>query len=277
MKSKNSIQKIYFTLRLGVAMCFIGHGAFGIITKPIWCNYFGVFGIGHDMAYHLMPVIGLVDILFGVSILIFPTRIVVLWLFVWGLATASLRPFSGESFAEFIERAGNFGVAAALIILCGGFYKTVHFPLEKIRPPGKMNFESCRYFFSCIRVTVFLLLLGHGWLNIIEKTGLIHQYQSLGLSRPALAAYYIGTFEILGAIVVLIYPLRSFVLLMIIWKMGTELFYPQHAFFEWIERGASYAALISLWHCLEWKSFQTSKKMLVSQHLRFPSDSEPAN
>ena len=110
MKSKNIIQKIYYILRLGAAMCFIGHGFFGIITKPIWCNYFGVFGISHDMAYRLMPVIGLFDILFGVGMLIFPTRIVVLWLIIWGLMTASLRPLSGESFAELIERAGNFGM-----------------------------------------------------------------------------------------------------------------------------------------------------------------------
>ena len=47
--------KIYYTLRFAVAMCFIGHGAFGVITKPIWCNYFAVFGIGHDEAYRLMP------------------------------------------------------------------------------------------------------------------------------------------------------------------------------------------------------------------------------
>ena len=56
MKSYNATEKIYLFLRLGVAMCFIGHGAFGVITKPVWCNYFAVFKIGHDMAYQLMPV-----------------------------------------------------------------------------------------------------------------------------------------------------------------------------------------------------------------------------
>jgi hypothetical protein len=58
-------RKIYGTLRIACAMCFIGHGVFGIITKPIWCNYFGVFGIGHDMAYSLMPYIGIMDISMG--------------------------------------------------------------------------------------------------------------------------------------------------------------------------------------------------------------------
>ena len=50
-------QKIHYTLRIASAMCFIGHGSFGIITKPIWCNYFAVFGVGHDLSYQLMPLV----------------------------------------------------------------------------------------------------------------------------------------------------------------------------------------------------------------------------
>jgi hypothetical protein len=53
-----TLTKIHYTLRVAVAMCFIGHGAFGIITKPVWCNYFALFGIGHDIAYRLMPLLG---------------------------------------------------------------------------------------------------------------------------------------------------------------------------------------------------------------------------
>src|ERR1700760_764574 len=102
-------QKLHYTLRLGSAMCFIGHGAFGIITKAVWCNYFAVFGIGHDQAYHLMPILGAVDILMGLIILTYPVRIIVIWLVIWGLLTAALRPLSGEPFAEMIERAGNYG------------------------------------------------------------------------------------------------------------------------------------------------------------------------
>ena len=65
-------QKIYYTLRIAITMCFIGHGAFGIITKPIWCNYFAVVGIDHDLAYRLMPVVGSFDILMGILMLIYP-------------------------------------------------------------------------------------------------------------------------------------------------------------------------------------------------------------
>ena len=64
-------------------MCFIGHGAFGMITKPIWCNYFAVFGIGPTAAYNLMPVVGAVDILLGVFLLFYPLRFSAVWLVFW--------------------------------------------------------------------------------------------------------------------------------------------------------------------------------------------------
>src|ERR1700742_3171637 len=89
-------ERIHYTLRIASALCFIGHGAFGIITKPIWCNYFAVFGIGHDLAYRLMPLLGTVDILLGLSLLVYPLRAVAGWLVGWGLITAFLRPLSGE-------------------------------------------------------------------------------------------------------------------------------------------------------------------------------------
>lgn len=37
--------RLLWLLRSAAAMCFIGHGAFGIITKEGWVPYFGVVGI----------------------------------------------------------------------------------------------------------------------------------------------------------------------------------------------------------------------------------------
>ena len=81
-------QKIHYILRIASAMCFIGHGAFGIITKPIWCNYFALFGIGKATAYQLMPVLGSLDILLGIILLIRPVRAIAVWLVLWGVMTA---------------------------------------------------------------------------------------------------------------------------------------------------------------------------------------------
>src|ERR1700730_13327920 len=115
MPTLTTTKKIHHTLRIASAMCFIGHGAFGIITKAIWCNYFAVFGVDKVNAYRLMPLVGTVDILMGMLLLIKPLRVVAVWLVIWGIITASCRPFSGEPFAEFIERAGNYAVPLGLL------------------------------------------------------------------------------------------------------------------------------------------------------------------
>jgi uncharacterized membrane protein YphA (DoxX/SURF4 family) len=236
---------IHVTLRIAAALCFIGHGAFGIITKTIWCNYFAVFGVGHDMAYRLMPVLGAVDILMGLSILLYPTRAVLGWLVMWGLVTASLRPLSGEPVGELIERAGNFGVPLTLLFLSGrGSWWS---RIDAHPQPGKARFDRV---ILCLRVVVFLLLLGHGWLNWIEKKGLLTQYSALGFSNPVAVAHAAGIFEMIAAVAVLIKPVRPLVLVLLLWKAGTELFYPHWEVFEWVERGGSYGSLLALWIAL---------------------------
>jgi hypothetical protein len=264
-------RNLHYTLRMASAMCFIGHGAFGIITKPIWCNYFVVFGIGHDLAYRLMPVLGTVDILMGISLLVYPTRAILAWLMGWGLVTALLRPLSGEPFAEFIERAGNFGAPLALLVLSGGGGKTIRGWFTPIRPgirsvhdtepgPGVPMTSGARMaapppsgtviltrLTICLRIVVSLLLLGHGLLNLLEKKGLLLQYQGLGFANPARIALIAGSFEIVAALAILVRPARPLLLALFCWKMTTELFYPHWELFEWIERGGSYGCLLALW------------------------------
>jgi hypothetical protein len=94
---------------------------------------------------------------------------------------------------------------------------------------------------------VFLLLAGHGWLNLVEKKGLLGQYASLGFANPAQVAHLAGVFELAAALSVLIRPIRPVLILLLVWKMGTELFYPHWQAFEWIERGGSYGAILALW------------------------------
>jgi len=55
-------------------------------------------------------------------------------------------------------------------------------------------------------------------------------------------------------VMVLIKPLKSVVLVFLVWKMGTELFYPHWEVFEWIERGGSYGTLLALWFSLGLKT-----------------------
>lgn len=238
-------KKIYTTLRIAIAMCFIGHGAFGIITKQVWCNYFGVFGIGTETAYRLMPVVGIVDIIMGIGILFYPMRAWAVWLVFWGLFTALLRPLSGEPFAEFIERAGNYGAPLALLLLVG--IKNIFSPISPVIPHDT---ERLKRVATCLKIVVFLLLAGHAWLNLIENPRLLNQYTSLGFSDPAGIARVVGIFEIAAALFALTGFAPELLLLIFIWKMLSEVFYPSYAVFEWIERGGSYGSILALWFAL---------------------------
>ncbi|UOE51921.1 hypothetical protein MTO98_12605 [Mucilaginibacter sp. SMC90] len=251
MRSLTIDQKIYYTLRLAAAMCFIGHGAFGIITKQIWCNYFGVFGIGKEMAYTLMPYVGTVDILMGISMLVYPTRAIAAWLVVWGLATASMRPLSGEPFAEFIERAGNYGAPFVLLLMQGGFKIDKKQWFARMDDNVIINADILAKVITWLRVFAFMLLIGHGWLNLIQKQGLLNQYHALGFADPAKMAQIVGLFEVLAALMVLIRPFKNILLVFIIWKISSELFYPKYEMFEWIERGGSYGVLLALWFAVK--------------------------
>jgi len=259
MNAVTAEQKIYYTLRIASAMCFIGHGAFGIITKTIWCNYFAVFGIGHDMAYQLMPILGFVDILMGLSLLFYPTRVVLIWLIVWGLITAALRPLSGEPIAEFLERAGNFGAPLVLLLLCNT-QKNVSYGFQLTKPSSTVSKRRMNQLQACLKLIVFLLLAGHGWLNLIGKKSLLGQYTSLGFSNVYLVSHIAGLIEIGMALLVLVKPLRQLLLIFLVWKICTELFYPHDEVFEWIERGGSYGTLLALWLTLDSSGSVNRKK-----------------
>jgi hypothetical protein len=110
---------LFWLLRFACAGEFIGHGAFGIITKSAWVPYFTVVGIPEEWAYRLMPLVGSVDVFVGFLVLLKPIRGALLYMAVWGVWTALLRPLSGESFWETVERAPNYLVPAALLCLRG--------------------------------------------------------------------------------------------------------------------------------------------------------------
>jgi len=122
-----------------------------------------------------------------------------------------------------------------------------HYWFSRLDPNPQPDARTFSRVVLCLRIVVFLLLLGHGWLNLIEKKGLLQQYTNLGFSNPANTALVAGLFEILAALAILIRPVRPLLIALFIWKMGTELFYPKYEVFEWIERGGSYGALLALY------------------------------
>lgn len=241
--------RLHFVLRTVCAMCYIGHGAFGIITKQIWCNYFGVFGIGEQTSYQLMPWVGIFDIFMGILMIVYPMRIVAMWLIFWGFLTAALRPLSGEFFAEFLERAGNWG--APLLLLMFSDDRSFRNYFRRMKPSATLDKPGLEKFTKWAQGIAGTLLFGHGWLNLIGKAGLLRQYASMGFEQPEQVARVVGVWEILAAVVMVVRPLRQLVLVIFIWKMVSELFYPAHEFFEWVERGGSYGVLLVLWFLLK--------------------------
>ena len=254
MRTLSLSQKLYHILRIACVMCFIGHGVFGIITKQVWCNYFGVFGISEKTSYQLMPYVGGADILLGLILLFYPIRAVIGWLVLWGLFTASLRPLSSEPFAEFIERAGNYGAPFVLLLIVDTKSLSLRDWFSKTTAPAEINDQTLKQVITSLKIFGFLLLLGHGWLNLIEKQGLLNQYKTLGFTNPVLVANIIGSFELIAAFSLLFKPIRFLILFLFIWKMATELFYPAWGVFEWIERGGSYGVLLALWYATALKN-----------------------
>ena len=245
---------LHWVLRIAVAMCFVGHGAFGIITKPAWIPYFAVVGIPRDWAFMLMPIVGTIDILLGLLALFTPRPAVLLYMAAWGLWTALLRPLSGDVIWETLERAGNYGVPLAFFIAA--------VPNVALRPwlrrldlatwVGRFDVGVLRpgTLWTITRVltwTTALLLIGHGALGAFEQKPLLAQlWGSIGLGPWIVPAA--GWFEIaLGGLVLVraTVPLLAFV---VVWKVATELLFPIAGFpvWEFIERGGSYAAPIAL-------------------------------
>ena len=213
-------------------MCFIGHGAFGIITKKAWVAYFGVAHIPEAWAWRLMPAVGLMDILLGIWALAWPKRWLWAWMAVWAVWTAMLRPLSGEPFWETLERAGNYCVPMALFVLAsaGTWGRAAHI----------------------LRWGVGLLLLGHGMLAVEGKAGIATHWHAL---MPAIDALMMtraaGAVELAMAFFVLLEPSKTLCITACIWKLATEaLFIVAGApFWEFIERGGSYGAplVLALW------------------------------
>jgi len=187
----------------------------------------------------------------GLVLLFIPVRAITVWLVIWGIVTAACRPLSGESFAEFIERAGNYGAPLVLLVLAGGIKWNFKWLFSTVNPQEPVPEKSLARAKLILRFTVFLLLVGHSWLNLIQKPGLINQYTALGFSNPVNMSLLAGIFEIMAAMAVLVKPVRPLIVVFLIWKMGTELFYPHFEIFEWVERAGSYGTILALWLCLD--------------------------
>lgn len=237
---------IEWIIRIAVAGCFIGHGAFGFITKASWIPFFEAVGIPADLSWKLMPVIGVMDVAIGVLALILPTRGLLYWAIIWTTWTALLRPLSGNSWFEFLERAGNYGVPLAWLTAIGFSGPLMSRLTDSWKSLDARTWDRVAWI---LRLSVVALLAGHaGFGLVMQKDMLAGQYALFAGEASHTVLLAVGAFEFLLAGLVLLRPFPSLLIGVCLWKVMTEALYPISGapFWEFIERFGSYGAPVAL-------------------------------
>ena len=239
-------------LRTGMALCFLGHGAFGLMTKAAWVPYFAVAGVPETGAWRLMPWIGAMDVTVACLALLWPCRALFVWAAAWAVWTALLRPLAGQGWPEFFERAGNYGVPLAVLVIIG-----LHGPWFARLPaawPQMSAAVRCRLI-RVLQLALASLLAGHAACALVlHKPALAHHYEVFSPATPAGVMLAVGWFEAALAVAVLVVHGPALVVFACLWKLATEsLFLTSGApapMFEVIERGGSYIVPLALAYLL---------------------------
>jgi hypothetical protein len=288
---KKTLQsQLHWTLRITAALCFIGHGTWGLITKAGWLPFFQSQGIEPDIAWKLQPLIGAFDILMAVILLRKPNRTILIWMFLWALWTAILRPLAGNlekiqvdgewivqlatdsmrvakmQIWEFLERAGNWGPPFILLVMGGAFALSNKDLVTPYKEP-EIKDSTIDTVFFLLKACLALLLIGHaGFGFAVEKKMLIDHWQSIGVNADVAFITQVGYAEFVLGVLVFIAPLRPLILLALGWKLFTEFLYvPADTvagmgivnIFEWIERWGDYGVPLAMVYIL---SYRKAKK-----------------
>ena len=264
--------KLQWALRIGVALEFIGHGVAGFYRPVAWIPYFTFFGIPETFAYtHMTYITGTVDIALGVLVLLRPVRAVILHMAVWGLMTAWLRPLTGESWFELVERGANYGMPLTLLVLSGWGGRSLGAWFGRVRPPEGISEELARRLGWIIRASIASLLVGHGGLGIwAAKQEWFDFLAWVGVTDASQAAHlmpWVGAFEVVLGLAVLVKPLPGLLLFVLAWKVGTELLRPLvgQPNYQFVERAGDYVLPLAL--------FWLTRNLLPA----VPADEAPLN
>jgi len=115
MKNQKVIE---WVLRVAVAGEFLGHGIFALQGKPDWVGWVTqLTGMAQDPATQIIMLVGVADVVLALLVLFKPIRPLILWMAVWGLFTALIRPIVGMPIWDFVERWANWGAPLALYLM----------------------------------------------------------------------------------------------------------------------------------------------------------------
>lgn len=241
---------LLWALRIGVFLCFLGHGSYALMAKPEWAAFFGVVRMSPEVGLQVMPWVGLLDLTIASFALASPRPVVFLWAATWCLWTATLRPLTGLGMWEFLARAGNYGLPIAYLAL----HPWPRSLREWTAPvaPGPITAERLRVAGFVLRAAIVLFLIGHAGLALFQgKEALLGLYSRAGLPSTVGGvglASAIGWFELGLAVAVLVKPARSVLIVVCVIEMASGLLHPAAGAYWWdfIEHGADYLAPIAL-------------------------------
>lgn len=280
--------QLHWTLRVTAALCFIGHGTWGLITKSGWLPFFASQGIEPELAWALQPLIGAFDVVMALLLLRKSNRAILIWMFLWALWTAMLRPLAGNldkpeevtegqwvveireearpdktQTWEFWERAGNWGPPFMLLVMGGAFALRRKDLLGGYEEPEITDSTIDTIFFLC-KLCLALLLIGHaGFGFAVQKPMLIDHWQSIGVKADATFISQIGYAEFALGVLIFLAPVRPLVFLALGWKLFTEFLYvPADTvtgmgivnIFEWIERWGDYGIPLVMLYILSYRA-----------------------
>src|SRR5262245_16958430 len=251
--SRSLPEVIPLLLRVGVSLCFYGHGTFGLLYKESWVPFFSYFGVSRESARFLECVIGSIDYSVATLALLIPFPALFAYAAFWGAWTAFLRPLTGLGWWEFFDRAGNFGVALAVLAL----YRSAGFTKGQWLKPSFPRLDSERKVIVVARVlqiTTALFLLGHAGLAFGQRKALLaHHMESVaamvGTQDPLQYLLRMsGLIDVALMCAVLCYPAPRIFLLTFGWEIAIESLYPLSGdhIWEFIERSGNYVAPLAL-------------------------------
>jgi hypothetical protein len=197
--------------------------------------------------------IGAVDVLAAMAVLFAPRGLPLLYMAVWALWTGLVRPLAGESVWEAVERAGNYGVPFALLVMTG-IPRSLS-DLRRTRLDVDVVDSSIVRVCVILRWTTAALLFGHGALAALTgKATLMAHFAAVGLSPRALLL--VGFVEMTAAIAVALRPSIALLILIAVWKIASESLWlvTGAPVWEFAERAGSYAAPLALAALLAWQS-----------------------
>lgn len=114
------VDQVAWVARGSIALLLVGHGGLGVWAhKAEWADFFGFLGISPTAAgsAHLAAAVGWFEVALGVAVLVKPVRELLVFVLVWKLGTELLRPLVGQPFFQFVERAGDYALPVALLLL----------------------------------------------------------------------------------------------------------------------------------------------------------------